>query len=292
MRLESLRTAQVLDQGLIDAAYSEAAELLTWCMGRATVRPPTLHPSLESFAKRQEQEGKVQLQLTLEQLDSLWAANAAALDSTTEKDKRDPSPSPLPPALMQVQGALRSIAFRFLDDLLLRVPSAAPLKHQILKKSVFRMWGYFDESDCRPHYDPGICTVLLGGSEGGLEVNVVDELPLIGHLGNYAMGGASGELDEETRNALLRVSESKHWCTAASLLREQEGDVLVMADTVCQVVTAGLVRHVLHRVRVTEEERQGRRAGRCRVNIVLELRPAKGWYGFQPTEAEKEAIVS
>jgi hypothetical protein len=116
---------------------------------------------------------------------------------------------------------------------------------------------------------------MLFGSSDGLELNAHDVLPPIANLGDYSQCECA------------EVNQSKHWYSIERVRRShpngKDADVLLFADTMAQVLSGGLIPHVLHRVAPSLGSR---------INIVLEMRCSKPkrWYTFQPNDEELDAL--
>lgn len=133
------------------------------------------------------------------------------------------------------------------------------------KKSVLRVLRYPSGSGCRPHVDPGLCTALLGGSAGGLEVNTTDVLPVShtnqpGDYTNYKCHSAEKITQDSATSSLCAASSLAHAAAesenALDLLPHWErvipahaGEAVVMASNMMGVITNGAMPGVLHRVR-------------------------------------------
>lgn len=170
-----------------------------------------------------------------------------------------------------------------------RLCASAEAQRELLaglgKKSVLRVLRYPAGSGCRPHVDPGLCTALLCGSAGGLEVNLEDELPA-----SFTAGRRPGDFTEAVAGTASALDTLPHWTPVTPT---HAGEAVVMAGNLLGVVTHGALPGVLHRVRrdwgasqrtAASDAVDGAEGGRAdsaeRYNIIVELRPAKArrWY--------------
>lgn len=279
----SLRVVPCLSRTVVAKAYQEAESLFA-AFRRVTSEPTEpLRDSpvspLLPFLK--PQECKIHFQATLTEMDNLRRSSAMAEAHESIK------------SILLVEECLRRIALNFLDDLIAMVPSALSLRNDIEKKSVFRMWAYYEGGECRPHYDPGICTALLSGSSEGLAVNFVDTLSATNTLGDYtamqngteANAHLNGSTNWVRAKDLLASAEVKRLCTD-----DETECALVMADTTTQVITGGEVKHVLHCVMDDDDLDKLRGKQGPRINIILELRPKGKWYDFSPSDDERTSL--
>lgn len=200
----------------------------------------------------------------------------------------------LPAEVRRICEKLHDAALQHVEEAR-REPSFSPLAraevtHDLGKKSVLRVLRYPVGSGCRPHVDPGLCTALLVGSAGGLEVNTRDTIPVscTRRPGDYTVpqqrAASEGAAGMQRENALDLLP---HW---EPVVAAHAGDAVVMTGNMMGVLSAGALPGVLHRVRKDWGESSGERrasslpccadATVCRFNIIVELRPAqaKRWY--------------
>jgi len=204
-------------------------------------------------------------------------------------------------------------------------------------KSVLRLWIYFGdetqrccsekvdekkEESCRGHFDPGVVSVLLAGSEPGLQVHktftgITTSETDDGKKKNfdqqqkerkyeYATHDAANQADEEgwvnigydhyTTHSVDANSNNNNTTTLPSSTFCDTNGVL-MNDTLLQVLTGGVAEHCFHRVVIKNDDdkknNNNKNKNKNRIQIVLELRPdnADKWYKFAPTEDEKKELM-
>nr|CAJ2469451.1 unnamed protein product [Leishmania braziliensis] len=212
----------------------------------------------------------------------------------------------LPVDVRLVCAGLHEAALAYAQEALREPSVSCAARDEILnnldRKSVLRVLRYPAGSGCRPHVDPGLCTALLVGSAGGLEVSTTDAVPapFASRPGDYTSHVASSP-------TLMHAEHSNvpdtlpHW---EPVLTAHSGEVIVMAGNMLRVVSGGALLGVLHRVRQDWVPDTPRTGGQCspslstaciasrataetnpvsatfRFNIVVELRPAeaKRWY--------------
>jgi hypothetical protein len=87
--------------------------------------------------------------------------------------------------------------------------------------------------------------------------------------------------------------------TGAVIDPRHEQCVILMTDTTTQALTAGALKHLFHRVVPVSLPVASETVPACaaklhhRINIVLELRPAKNkWFAFAPTEPERATLAN
>ncbi|ORC88198.1 uncharacterized protein TM35_000182550 [Trypanosoma theileri] len=156
----------------------------------------------------------------------------------------------------------------------------AEFLHNIRRRSVFRIWRYNCGVGCRPHYDPGLCTLLLKASAPGLEVNLQESLPsLPGRPGNYCY-------DNTDKHNLV---ESLPGWTAPTSQREED-DTIVLCGEMMRVLSNNAIPAVLHRVRA--DWATGGENEKVRYSFVLELRPAEPqrWYNLVQQEKKRRSL--
>ncbi|KPI88495.1 hypothetical protein ABL78_2391 [Leptomonas seymouri] len=133
--------------------------------------------------------------------------------------------------------------------------SRAEVLRNLGKKSVLRVLRYPAGSGCRPHVDPGLCTALLTGSSGGLEVNTVDELPASfahrpGDYTNLVKAEPAASMLPQTalseEEAESPLDFLPHW---EPVVTAHSGEAVVMAGNMTGVLSCGALPGVLHRVR-------------------------------------------
>jgi hypothetical protein len=140
-----------------------------------------------------------------------------------------------------------------------REPSALPaaraeIQDHLGKKSVLRVLRYPAGSGCRPHVDPGLCTALLTGSVGGLEVNTTDEIPVsfMNRPGDYRSrfdvesDGGEGQRCHKPAESDNVLDLLPHW---EAVVTTHPGEAVVMASSMMGVISGGTLPGVLHRVR-------------------------------------------
>ncbi|KAG5482937.1 hypothetical protein LSCM1_06976 [Leishmania martiniquensis] len=174
--------------------------------------------------------------------------------------------------------------------------------HNLGRKSVLRVLRYPAGSGCRPHVDPGLCTALLVGSAGGLEVSTTGLVlaPFVnrpgGHTGPVTSLPTLTHLEESNTPGTL-----PHW---EPVLTAHAGKAIVMAGNILEAVSGGAMPGVWHRVHHSWHSYGSRADGQCsscthaastasgteadtsngsvpfRFNVIVELRPAeaKRWY--------------
>lgn len=170
------------------------------------------------------------------------------------------------------------------------------------RNSVLRVLRYPAGSGCRPHVDPGLCTALLVGSAGGLEVSTTDAVltPFANRPGYHTATVASPPTSVRGEASNM-PGTLPHW---EPVLTAHTGEAVVMAGNMLGAVSGGALPGVLHRVRrdwvAGTPRRDGLRSpspsAACvgsdadaetdagsevfRFNVIVELRPAhpKRWY--------------
>ncbi|KAG5482768.1 hypothetical protein CUR178_06809 [Leishmania enriettii] len=226
----------------------------------------------------------------------------------------------LPAELRLLCTGLHQAALDYAQEAL-REPCVSPVaRNGILdnlgRKSVLRVLRYPVGSGCRPHVDPGLCTALLVGSAGGLEVSTTGpaSIPFVNRPGDYAEHMASS-------TARMRCVESSisrtlpHW---ESLLTAHAGEAVVMAGNMFEAVSGGALPGVRHRVRQDWASNIPRRDGQrssfdddasfasgmdagasdgsagFRLNVIVELRPAeaKRWYAAASRQPPLSSVSS
>ena len=265
------------------------------------VRPSVVHAAYQEADKcfpRQcntttKQQWSVPLVTLFPSFNPLDAVNKTPLDVCEELScSSSINKSAVPPNLLIVAQALLSASISFLKS---KFPSSTGTTSETLKKillsvmekSVFRVWRYEPGAGCRAHYDPGWCTALLRGSQPGLEIN--EELVLDPTAQSNMSVTGGGTYGDYSIFEKCDAEEHRGWMpvfhVAENPFVEENTnsccDVLVFNDTMLQVVSNGVHRHLLHRVSATNMESH-------RVNIVLELRPANSreWYSMHQEKQE------
>ncbi|KAG5509158.1 hypothetical protein JKF63_06167 [Porcisia hertigi] len=213
----------------------------------------------------------------------------------------------LPAEVRLVCAGLHEAALGYAREALHEGPGvSAAARREILnnlgRKSVVRVLRYPAGSGCRPHVDPGLCTALLLGSAGGLEVSTANTLATLRanqlRSCKHHLDSLPTFLQNEEANMPATLP---HW---ESVVTTHIGEAVVMAGSMLGVVSGGALPGVLHRVRqdwaVTTPHRDGlfdppartasiaSEAGASnnkgsvafRFNVIVELRPedAKRWY--------------
>ncbi|KPA75052.1 putative mitochondrial hypothetical protein [Leptomonas pyrrhocoris] len=167
----------------------------------------------------------------------------------------------LPPEVRHICAGLHEAARAFVE-VAVREPSVLPaprdgVLHNLGRKSVLRVLRYPAGSGCRPHIDPGLCTALLTGSAGGLDVNTLDELPVsfTNRPGDYT-SHANVELAAPTAQPSALANAEEEETNVLNLLPNWEpvvttdaGEAVVMAGNMMDVISRHTVPGVLHRVR-------------------------------------------
>ncbi|KAK7196441.1 2OG-Fe(II) oxygenase superfamily [Novymonas esmeraldas] len=192
----------------------------------------------------------------------------------------------LPAEARLICAGLHDAAVAYAEEAL-QHPCVLPAARQELlrdlgRRSVLRVLRYPAGSGCRPHVDPGVCTALLVGSAGGLEVNTTDALP---PLSAARLGDYTGTVDGASSHAAVAAGPSvldalPHW---EPVVTAHAGEAAVMAGKTLEVVSGGALRGVLHRVRrdwATGVNGADAAAAEMRFNVLVELRPTnpKRWY--------------
>ncbi|CAJ1987562.1 2OG-Fe(II) oxygenase superfamily [Leishmania donovani] len=212
----------------------------------------------------------------------------------------------LPVEVRLICGGLHEAALSYAQEALRERGVSSAARDEILsnlgRKSVLRVLRYPAGSGCRPHVDPGLCTALLVGSAGGLEVSTTDAV-----LTPFASRPGCNTAHVTSSPTSMRGEASNmpgtlpHW---EPVLTAHTGAAVVMAGNMLGAVSGGALPGVLHRVRrdwVAEIPRtDGQRSpslhaacvvggadaethagsGVFRFNVIVELRPAyaKRWY--------------
>ncbi|CAD2219276.1 hypothetical protein AGDE_07703 [Angomonas deanei] len=202
----------------------------------------------------------------------------------------------LPPEVVTVYEGLYSAAVKHVRSALLPPPDVgpAPLTRELLEetllssitvRSVLRLIRYDEGVGSRPHVDPGLCTALLLGSTGGLELNTTDD------VSELLKGNAPGDYrlpSSDSKGASARAFDDlPHWQTVPdSPAWREDTDTVIMNSNFLSVLTLGEQSGVLHRV----VDHWGKEGG-VRTNVIVELRPHKPkfWYQWSSGRAKKKS---
>lgn len=231
---------------------------------------------------------KAQLQMSLQEWDELKRKYSMDVDGSNSSTSFDDVMGDI----VAVEAALRAEATSYLTDVTGSMPTASRvLKEDLSKSSMFRMWMYRSGGECRPHYDPGLVTALLRGSRPGLAFNVTESIVPSERLGDYSTVRSGGGATD----AALRSMESQSWTLSHDAAKPCDGfePILIMANTTLQVISGGALPHVLHGVRTQmplSSPDVPLSEAVSRVNLVVELRPARSWYQYQPTPEDEAAV--
>lgn len=205
--------------------------------------------------------------------------------------------SSLPLPVQRVVTTLQTAAEQYVEVVLQHPSVERTARLEILqdleKRSVLRVLRYRLRCGCRPHVDPGLCTALLCGSAGGLEIRAEGRSAASQQTSDT---GGSLQVAEE----LPRTPEGiqKATMTPLDLLPGWEtvtprhpGEVLLLNGNMLAMLSRGVLPAALHRVRpdwnILRQPAESPPVGvtptpaaDARFNIVVELRPAqpKRWY--------------
>ncbi|GET87324.1 hypothetical protein, conserved [Leishmania tarentolae] len=212
----------------------------------------------------------------------------------------------LPVEVRLICAGLHEVALSYAQEALQEPGIFPDARDEILnnlgRNSVLRVLRYPAGCGCRPHVDPGLCTALLAGSAGGLEVSTTDAAltSFANRPGHYAahVDPSPTSMHDEASHM---PDTLPHW---EPFLTAHSGEAVVMAGNMLGAVSGGTLPGVLHRVRrdwaaatppMCEQGSPPLRAacinneadtemdtgnGVFRFNVVVELRPAdaKRWY--------------